>query len=62
MNDEKRTLLVRAGEQAMQEYLARQPAPKSVPKTAVPKAVTTQTLPADETTRIADRIAARILG
>jgi predicted acylesterase/phospholipase RssA len=58
MSDEKRTLLVSAGEQAMQEYLAQQPMPKS----AVPKTVTVHALQADETTQIADRIAARILG
>jgi NTE family protein len=62
MSDEKRTFLVSAGEKAMQEYLAQQPAPKSAPESAAPKGVTVHVLQVDETTRIADRIASRILG
>jgi predicted acylesterase/phospholipase RssA len=54
MSDEKRALLVTAGEQAMAAYLAQEG--------AVPKGITPRLPRADAAARIADRIAARILG
>jgi predicted acylesterase/phospholipase RssA len=62
MSDEKRTLLVSAGEQAMQEYLAQQPTPKGAQEGAVPKGITYGVPRPDAAARIADRIASRILG